>query len=643
MRVLVVEDEPLLCEVYQDFLDELGHHAVIARTAEEAVDHLTTERPDVILLDVHLPGMSGLEFLARGLGGGDGVPVLVISGVATEHQTSECLRLGAREFIGKPVSLERLGKALERVAGSTDVATRQPWSRDRRRAPRAMVSLPVRVTGSDGLAWEATSLDLSASGIRLKTRRPLRPAPTVTLALDVPGAGDTLELSSVLVRAGQNEQAYRFVNVADTEREQLARLVERASMETAVREAPHLAILHTIAEAGARNLDVGEMVAVALEALTDVTGHEMSTLHLLAADGQTLLLQGDRGLPPALREINERLPVGEGLIGRVAASGVTLHVADAAATPELLPRARAVVRSEGMGAFVCVPLLSQGRVLGTLSLGRRTPDPFTEAEIAVVEASASQIALALENRRLADEVRRRLEELQHAQTQLAEGARLSTVGKLAAGLAHEINNSLAAILGQGELMLARSEQAEPGRRRLRVILEETSRAAKLLQDFLQVSRHHAPERRPCALAGQVRFVLDLKAHQLQRDGVRVVTDFEDVPAVAADPHQFRQIVLNLVQNAHQAMMDRAGERVLTVRVVRRDAFAQLEVLDTGPGIPPEIQSRLFEAFFTTKPPGVGTGLGLWVSASLVAQHGGRLGAENRPEGGARFVVELPLV
>ena len=133
----------------------------------------------------------------------------------------------------------------------------------------------------------------------------------------------------------------------------------------------HLQILHTVAETVSRSLDVDEVLRTALDALTHVTGHEISSLHLLSEDGATLHLRGDRGLSPELRQINQVLVVGQGLIGRVAATGRTLNLKNAAESPHLLPAAKAVVRRERMRAFLSVPINSRGRRLGTLSLGRQ--------------------------------------------------------------------------------------------------------------------------------------------------------------------------------------------------------------------------------------------------------------------------------
>src|SRR5262249_10572027 len=133
-----------------------------------------------------------------------------------------------------------------------------------------------------------------------------------------------------------------------------------------------------------------------------------------------------------------------------------------------------------------------------------------------------------------------------------------------------------------------------------------------------------------------------KGYQLQYDNVRIVTDFASCPFVWADENQLQVVLLNLVQNAHQAMAKHPGHRVLTVRVWPTDRHACIEVRDTGPGIPDEALPRIFDPFFTTKPPGEGRGLGLSVSNGFSAELGGALRAENRAAGGASFIVELPL-
>jgi signal transduction histidine kinase len=412
---------------------------------------------------------------------------------------------------------------------------------------------------------------------------------------------------------------------------------------------PHLKILHTVAEAVSRTLDVDEVVRTAVEALTGVTGYEISSLHLISEDGKTLELRGERGMSPRLREVNRSLPVGEGLIGHVATSGKTVRIDRNYEDPNVLPSARAAVRREQINGFVCVPIHSRGRVLGTLSLGRKTPDPFDRQELALLEAAADQIGVALDNARLYSELLRERDaiKLAHAQriraeTQLIHAEKLSAVGELASGVAHEINNPLTTILGLTHLLLTHPETTSHVRDRLGVVAEEAGRAARIVQNLLLFARHYTPERRPCSLADQARRVLELIGYQLQQDNIRVVTDFAACPFVWADENQLQQVLLSLVQNAHQAMAKHPANRVLTVRVWPSDRHAYVEVRDSGPGLAAEVLPRVFDPFFTTKPPGEGSGLGLSVSYGIITELGGSLRAENAADGGASFIVELPL-
>jgi two-component system NtrC family sensor kinase len=295
-----------------------------------------------------------------------------------------------------------------------------------------------------------------------------------------------------------------------------------------------------------------------------------------------------------------------------------------------------------MRGFVCVPIRSRGRILGTLSLGRRTAERFEEREVALVQATAHQIGIALDNARLYSETRRQLDELKRTQSQLIHVEKLSAVGELASGVAHEINNPLTTILGQTHLLQGEANLPPAARERVQVISEETARAARIVQNLLMFARHYAPERRPCSLVDLVKRVLDLKTYQLEQDNVRVITELGACPLVYADANQIQQVLLNLVQNAHQAMTDHAGTRVLTLRVRASKQWAVIEVLDTGPGIPPNVLAKIFDPFFTTKAAGHGSGLGLSVSYGIISEHRGRLRAQNRPGGGAAFVVELPL-
>ncbi len=232
--------------------------------------------------------------------------------------------------------------------------------------------------------------------------------------------------------------------------------------------------------------------------------------------------------------------------------------------------------------------------------------------------------------------RKRLEqELRHAE-------KMSAVGLLVSGVAHELNNPLAGVVGFAQLLL-KTDTEEKVRRGLERINQEAERCKKIVQNLQTFARKHKPQAEYVGINGIVESTLELRAYELQVDGIRVVSDLEpSLSRTMADFHQMRQVLLNIIINAHQAMAGRGGEGVLTLRTRGRDATILIEIEDNGPGIAEENLNRLFDPFFTTKDVGQGTGLGLSICYGIVKEHQGRVWARNAPGGGAVFTVELPI-
>ena len=402
----------------------------------------------------------------------------------------------------------------------------------------------------------------------------------------------------------------------------------------------HLQILRTVTEAVSRSLDLNEVIQKSLGALTHVTGHEIASLHLVSSDGKMLLLRGERGLSDRLREVNEMLPIGQGLIGRVAASGRVRRVDEAGRAPDLLPAARAAVSADGIRGFLCVPIRARHRILGTLSLGQQTEERFSNEEVALLESSADQIGLALDNARLYTETRLQLEELRRSHTDVVRAERLAAVGELAGGVAHEINNPLMIILGQVHLLL-QSQDHDAVLTGLKVIEGATKRAANIVRELVLFAERSPLRRARCKVSDQIYKVLSLHQSRLEGAHISVQTEFEEVSEIWADSNQLQEALFHLVQNAEQAMSASRGSGTLAIRVRPASDGVRIEVADDGPGVAPDDLARVFNPFFTTKAPGEGRGLGLSVAHSVVAEHEGRLWAENRPGGGAMFVIELP--
>jgi signal transduction histidine kinase/CheY-like chemotaxis protein len=236
---------------------------------------------------------------------------------------------------------------------------------------------------------------------------------------------------------------------------------------------------------------------------------------------------------------------------------------------------------------------------------------------------------------------RDISDLRSIEAQLVESNKMSAVGQLAAGVAHEFNNLIASVFGYAQLLRVNREPAMLDKG-LDVILQSSRRAQELTNGLLTFSRRPDGTREPVDLADLVERTLVLLRRQLDKSEIRVETDLVDLPRVTGDAAGLQQVFLNLLINAQQAV---GQEGTIRITGRRRDAQVDVVVEDSGGGIPPEHLDRVFEPFFTTKgalgassTPGVG--LGLTTAYNVIQGHGGTLRAENLP-GGARFVVSLP--
>jgi PAS domain S-box-containing protein len=228
--------------------------------------------------------------------------------------------------------------------------------------------------------------------------------------------------------------------------------------------------------------------------------------------------------------------------------------------------------------------------------------------------------------------------------QLMQQEKLAAVGQLVSGVAHELNNPLASVMAFAQLLLASAAGAPQDHYAIDAIHQEAKRAAKIVSNLLTFARQHQPERRVTDLNRVVEDTLELRRYALRIANVEIGAELDpNLPLTWADPFQLQQVMLNLVSNAEHALADWDGPRAITIATSYGDGQVVVRVSDSGPGIAPEHQRRIFNPFFTTKPVGEGTGLGLSISDGIVREHGGRIRLESCSGGGATFVIELPFV
>jgi signal transduction histidine kinase len=245
-----------------------------------------------------------------------------------------------------------------------------------------------------------------------------------------------------------------------------------------------------------------------------------------------------------------------------------------------------------------------------------------------------------ERKRLEDQAR----DLYH---QLLQAEKLAALGQTISGVAHELNNPLATILTWAERLSQRpaAQIDDQTRRGLETILSESERAAKIVRNLLTFARKRHTTRAMVDVNQIVRETLALRSYEQTLANIRIIEALAaGLPLAFADPHQFQQVLLNLIINAEQAMLGANGRGTLILRSwhdLDGDAVI-LEVNDDGPGVPEDVQPRIFDPFFTTKEVGKGTGLGLTVAYAIIQEHGGRITVKSQPGEGASFFVSLPV-
>jgi C4-dicarboxylate-specific signal transduction histidine kinase len=282
---------------------------------------------------------------------------------------------------------------------------------------------------------------------------------------------------------------------------------------------------------------------------------------------------------------------------------------------------------------------------GDLSPLQPAPMPSSEMEHLQTTVAAMITNLKRARESIASQVddeRRMREELQSLQQQVIRQERLAAIGVLVSGVAHELNNPLQAILGFAELLQLHQDMPAQARADLTLIQKESARASAIIRNLQRFGRQMS-EPSPVRLHDVITSVLELRQRKLQEVNIHVAVEDNSQGVVLAIFTELQQVVLNFAINAEQAIvLAQPATRKVTFRTGDRDGWAWIEVEDTGRGVPPEDEAKLFQPFYTTKPVGEGTGLGLSVSYDIIRLHHGRIGYRRSASGGAVFFFELPI-
>jgi GAF domain-containing protein/anti-sigma regulatory factor (Ser/Thr protein kinase) len=422
---------------------------------------------------------------------------------------------------------------------------------------------------------------------------------------------------------------------------QAAIAIENARLHaTTVRRAEQLLTLNELSRSLTTTLEpqrVAREILRAVQVLLPDAVRELWTWDETAGRLSLIEIDGIRSDHP---DIRYQFRSGEGLVGTAAATRQPVISRDVTTDPRVQNAAWAA--AEGLVSGLVLPLIHLNRLQGTLCVLTRTPHEFTDEEMGLLRAFADQAAIAIENARLYQAVHQSLQDLRRAQDELLRTEKLRALGQLAAGMAHDLNNMLAAVLGQVELLKIR--MPDPMVREALGILETAAAdgagIVRRIQDFAR--QRPAARLSPCRLAQVVDEAVEITRPRWKDEaerrgvGIRLRTALGQLPDVLGNPAEIREALTNLLINAIEAMP--SGGEIVLEGAAEAEAVL-LSVRDTGVGMSADVQAKIFEPFFTTK--GMrGTGLGLSLVYGIMERHGGRIAVESAPGQGTVFTLRF---
>lgn len=384
------------------------------------------------------------------------------------------------------------------------------------------------------------------------------------------------------------------------------------------------------------------------EVLTRIMGEVIQALDTVAGsivlvdEEQNDLVFATAVGPQSEDLIGTHMPMGHGIVGWSIEHGESLLSSDAHTDPRFYDE---IDQQTGLStqSILCVPLSSKDRIIGAIEVLNPNTGQFNQRDLQVLESLSPQAAIAIENASLFENIKHQMAELERAQDQLLQAEKLSAIGRLVAGVAHELNNPLTAIVGYAQLLLETCQDPEVCED-LERINREAQRSARIVQNLLAFARQQRMEKHAIDLRDVLEKTIDLLLYQLEVDNITLVRDIASQKTVVlGDNYQLQQVFINLITNAHQAMRKANGKGTLTIRSELSDrGTALVYIADDGPGVSKNIAHRIFDPFFTTKDVGEGTGLGLSICLGILQEHQGKIWLDENASTGATFVVELPL-
>jgi PAS domain S-box-containing protein len=396
--------------------------------------------------------------------------------------------------------------------------------------------------------------------------------------------------------------------------------------------------LNAMAVVATQSFDLDEILNLTLRQVVSLFGAESGAVYLSDSDAPTYRRRAAWGPRSRDKSRPAEISFAEGFGDLVMRSRAEVITAEY--LPHLTGTVAEFIRSDSDGAWIWVLFWGKDSPIGMMGLRSHAEYEYSSGEENLMVAISRQLATTIEKVRLYEETCKAYEDLRRTQEQLLQSEKMSAVGQLIAGVAHELNNPLTAILGYAQLLESEglNERAQDY---VGKMFKQAQRTHRVVQNLLSFARQRKPERSEVDVRKVLEETLALRDYDLKVNNIDVQKDLgPEAAMVVADPHQIEQVFLNIINNAVDAVLETGRSGKLKIRVYCEKGDVCAQFADDGPGI--KDPKRIFDPFYTTKNVGKGTGLGLSICYGIVKEHGGDITAHNAAEGGAVIEVRLPM-
>jgi signal transduction histidine kinase/DNA-binding response OmpR family regulator len=700
-KILILDDNADMCDLLVECLRPLRYDVTSTTSGPHALALIETERFETAILDLLLPDIDGMEVLRRIRKRRPEIEIIVLTAYATLETAVEAMRLGAYDYVTKPFHAGMIRSTVTRAIEKHHMATRltaiynlsreMVLSLDVVQVAQAVLDIVEQV-----LEFETCSLHLVDERrnelCRVMARNPRRTRAlrlplnsqedtAVTAARSgqvvyVPDArespghreGSSTSRSELAVPLETSERVIGVLHVESSDTDAFglsdirlvstlaaqaavaienARLYEQAQQEIAERKRAEeevkrrnreLAALNKTGWAITSSLDLDEVLTVAMAEARTTLDAEAASVLLYESPTHELVFAASAS-PESEILVGTRMPASDGIAGWALEKAQPVLVRDVQCDSRFYAD---IDDLTGMTtrSLLAVPLVCKGKAIGVIEAINRTGKAFDEHDLDLLTTLAGSAAIAIENARLYEAEREQRKLLEQSQAQLVQSEKLAATGRMAASLAHEINNPLQAIHNSLQLMLSFPLEPDEQQEYLQMANDEVKQLMGMITRTLDFARRPLQKAKPTNVNSGIEKVLALANKYLQHSQIAIQCDLaSDLPAVLAAPDELEQVFLNLVLNAVDAMPE--GGTLCISSHMAQDRGLAVSFADTGHGIAPEHTDHVFEPFFSTKENG--TGLGLSVSYSVVQRHGGEINFQSKLGEGTTFTVWLPAL